>query len=447
MYRGSLFLLQKDYKVHIPVVKELLNEKYDVLAGIDCIGFKDDSNQKLLQDINSFLEQYYDKIRHKVKEQELKNQLSFTLITKILMGTLGCVPAYDRYFIAGIKNQKVATGNYNIRSVMQLVNFYEKNADRLEPVREKMEVEGMPYPQMKMIDMGFWQIGFDLDKNKGIKNAHKEKCMDRFSEKSLLSLGDYYVYGLIDPRSKQIFYIGKGTKNRVFEHEKESLGSPDSEKLKLKTIADIKNAGFEVEKIIINSNLTEEEAFAAEASLINAFNYVGDAGLTNIVAGHHSAEALSVDEYERINGAVPLEEKDIRNKILVIKINRLYQRGMDEKVLYDAVRGVWRVSKEKVRTVEYVFGVYNSLIVAVYKPSEWFVCKEAKDRLPRQDIVLTPKTENRLFFVDERYEQGFPLDENESFYIGKSIAGLQLNQSVQNPITYLYPLEKDKIYI
>ena len=223
--------------------------------------------------------------------------------------------------------------------------------------------------------------------------------MDRFSEKSLLSLGDYYVYGLIDPRSKQIFYIGKGTKNRVFEHEKERLGSPDSEKLKLKTIADIKNAGFEV------------------------------------------------DEYERINGAAPLEEKDIRHRILIIKINRLYQRGMDEKVLYDAVRGVWRASKEKVKTVEYVFGVYNSLIVAVYKPSEWFVCKEAKDKLPRQDIVLTPKTENRVFFVDERYEQGLPLDENEEFYLGKSIAGLKLNQSAQNPITYLYPLEKDKIHI
>ena len=106
MYRGSSFLLQKDYRVHIPVVKELLSEKYDALVGIECTDFRKESNQQLLKDINSFLGQYYDKIRREVKEQELKNQLSFTLITKILMGTLGCVPAYDRYFIAGIKKSE-----------------------------------------------------------------------------------------------------------------------------------------------------------------------------------------------------------------------------------------------------------------------------------------------------------------------------------------------------
>ena len=33
----------------------------------------------------------------------------------------------------------------------------------------------------------------------------------------------------------------------------------------------------------------------------------------------------------------------------------------------------------------------------------------------------------------------FSFDENESFYIGKSIAGQKLNQSAQNPITYLNP--------
>ncbi len=172
MYRGSSFLLQKDYKVHIPVVKELLSKKYDALAGIECIDFRKESNQRLLQDIDLFLEQYYDKIRREVKAQELKNQLSFTLITKILMGTLGCVPAYDRYFVAGIKNQKVATGSYNLKSIMQLVDFYEKNSIRLEQVREKMKVEGMPYPQMKILDMGFWQVGFELDANKVIQTVH-----------------------------------------------------------------------------------------------------------------------------------------------------------------------------------------------------------------------------------------------------------------------------------
>lgn len=172
MYRGSSFLLQKDYRVHIPVVKELLSEKYDTLVGIECIAFRKESNQKLLQEINTFLDKYYDRIRREVREQEIKNKLSYTLITKILMGTLGCVPAYDRYFIAGIKNQKIATGNYNLKSIMQLVDFYEENSERLESARSKMKVEDMPYPQMKVLDMGFWQLGFDLDMNRGIKTAH-----------------------------------------------------------------------------------------------------------------------------------------------------------------------------------------------------------------------------------------------------------------------------------
>lgn len=164
--------------------------------------------------------------------------------------------------------------------------------------------------------------------------------MDKFSEKSLIALGNFYVYGLIDPRNNQLFYIGKGKDNRVFEHEKESINSIDSDKLKLKTILEIKNAGLEVKKIIINSNLTEQEAFVAEASLINAFNYISDTRLTNIVSGHHSSEALSVEDFEKINGAIPLQENDIKHKILVIKINQLYQKGMDEHSIYEVVRGI-----------------------------------------------------------------------------------------------------------
>ena len=164
MYRGSSFLLQKDYKTHIPVVKELLKEEYDPLAGIDCVELKREENQRLLENINAFLDEYYSNIRDEVKNIRMRNQLSSTLITKILMGTLGCVPAYDRYFISGIKKQKVASGNYNMKSIIQLVDFYESNIVELENIRKDMKVNGMAYPQMKIIDMAFWQIGLDSDK-------------------------------------------------------------------------------------------------------------------------------------------------------------------------------------------------------------------------------------------------------------------------------------------
>ena len=103
--------------------------------------------------MDAFMTEYYDKVRKSVKECEVKNKLSATLITKVLMGTLGCVPAYDRYFIDGIKDQNVSTGNYNLQSLLKLVDFYENNSVRLEETRRGLKVYDLPYPQMKLLDM------------------------------------------------------------------------------------------------------------------------------------------------------------------------------------------------------------------------------------------------------------------------------------------------------
>ena len=94
--------------------------------------------------------------------------------------------------------------------------------------------------------------------------------------------------------------------------------------------------------------------------------------LTNAVAGHHVHEALSVEDFEIMYGAEHLQPEDIRHSIMVIKINKRYRRNMSAAELYDVVRGIWRASLNSIkrRKVEYVFGVYNQLIVAVYKPDE-----------------------------------------------------------------------------
>ena len=150
----------------------MLNSKYDSLFGLECKDLKNEQNQQKLKELNAFLKNYYDKIRDTVKEKEIKNEISSTLTTKILMGTFGCVPAYDRYFIEGVKDQKVTTGNYNLKSLLKLVDFYESNKEKLEKTRKSLTVYSLPYPQMKLLDMGFWQIGFEKDTKKELKKSH-----------------------------------------------------------------------------------------------------------------------------------------------------------------------------------------------------------------------------------------------------------------------------------
>ena len=259
-----------------------------------------------------------------------------------------------------------------------------------------------------------------------------------FSEKALQALNGYYVYALIDPRTSKVFYIGKGIGDRVFSHEIESGKSPQSEKIKLQTIRVIEREGLFVKRVIINWGLTESEAFVAEASLINLLNFTSEIKLSNIVAGHHAHEALTVEAFELRYGAEHLCEDDIRHNILVIKINRLYRRDMTPKEIYDATRGNWVASLNRAKKMDYIFAVYNQLIVGVYKPDEWHLVKELIG-VPRPEEFengMDEKVAKRIYFISHRFDL---LDENQKFYLHKSIARLKVSPTAQNPITYLEP--------
>ena len=163
MYRGSSFLLQKDYKVLVPIVEEILKPEYDCLFGVACTDLRESEVQGSLENLNKYIAKHFEPIRDEVAGRKVPSSVSPVLITKILMGTLGCVPAYDRFFEEGAKYLGLEKKSYNKDSLLELAAFYEAHNDRLEEARCGMRTEDLVYPQMKLLDMGLWQVGFEKD--------------------------------------------------------------------------------------------------------------------------------------------------------------------------------------------------------------------------------------------------------------------------------------------
>lgn len=161
MYRGSSFLLQKDYKVHVPVVKILMEEKYNPLVGISAEALTNDVNLELLEDVSERIRRAYAVEIASVEGGT--NNATDTLVTKILLGTLGCVPAYDRYYVRAVKQYNVSVGVYNKESVRDIAKYYLSHKDEFEIVREELSICGTPYPAMKLMDMCMWQAAFEID--------------------------------------------------------------------------------------------------------------------------------------------------------------------------------------------------------------------------------------------------------------------------------------------
>ena len=161
LYRGSCFIFHKDYKVHTTIVEEILKPEYDCLLGLACTDVRNNDIWAQLKKLSDYISDYFDPIRKEVRGRAVASSVSPVLITKMLMGTLGCVPAYDRFFQDGVATYKVTTREYSPESVRRLVDFYEEHNDRLEEARRGMRTDDLIYPQMKLLDMGFWQIGLE----------------------------------------------------------------------------------------------------------------------------------------------------------------------------------------------------------------------------------------------------------------------------------------------
>lgn len=240
-----------------------------------------------------------------------------------------------------------------------------------------------------------------------------------FSQKVREELG-YYVYCLVDPRDRKIFYVGKGVGDRVFAHANDALEEECAATDKIEKIREIIKSGNRVKHYIIRHKLSEEDAFTVESVLIDFLTYQDfntDSLLTNIVAGHHQWDEgiKTVDEINQLYDCGPLQLKK-GHKLLMVNINRTYaQKSADGRRirpnLYEITRGDWRVSKANADQVDYVLGVYRGIVRVVIKPmSKWKEVKGHPSNSRRYNLegVTDDKVGNDLYLNKDVTAYPFP---------------------------------------
>ena len=241
---------------------------------------------------------------------------------------------------------------------------------------------------------------------------------DGFPQEVVEALG-CYVYRLIDPRSGETFYVGRGRGQRVFDHVRGSLGdgSQSAADPKLERINEIRGMGMDVAHVIHRHGMSDPTAREVEAALIDAYS-----GLENRVAGagsrDHGTRHVSeiIQEYSA-------EEFVVGEPLILISIGRLWkERGQN-----GAVRGRWRLDMEKAMRRRLVLAHVRGVVRGAYRPEKW-------TRTTAQEVPDDPHLAGRIGF------DGIEADaEVWERYVGKRVPSKYRKRGAQASCRYLDP--------
>ena len=158
MLRASSFLLQKSIKHYEPTVKYLSKLKSSTWE-IDIDNYDDA--------IKTILEIYKDLEGHLAADEKTP---TVTLVTKVMLGVFGFIPAYDQNFVKAFSKKFKGDCSFtrvNEKSLQCLNRFYDDNKEEIDNCSlETFTVDfstgqktKINYPKAKIIDMYGFTVG------------------------------------------------------------------------------------------------------------------------------------------------------------------------------------------------------------------------------------------------------------------------------------------------
>lgn len=221
----------------------------------------------------------------------------------------------------------------------------------------------------------------------------------------------YYVYQLKDPRTNEVFYIGKGKGERILSHLRsakiDSAIDKDSEKLTI--IRRILETGQKPVHEIIRHGLTEEEALLIESVLIN---YLGLHKLSNSVLGHDTEE-FGITTLQDIINRYEAPNAFFLHPCILIKINKRYFPNISQDELYSATKESWIMGNKR-HEARYALPIYKGIVKEMYQINEWYCIGKRKG-----------------------FDGEIAQNEIRNLYLNHSVEHL-MNKGNQNPIMYTF---------
>lgn len=152
MYRGSSGLLQKSVKHFVPLI-EYISKADERLWLIDVDRYDENNIQLLLKT--------YADLKEIVPAHMSSSHL--TLVTKVMLGVFGCVPAFDSYFTKSFRelsNGQCGFRSFNENALLTLRDFYNENTGGINEISENTNVlsfngndSQLKYTKAKVLDM------------------------------------------------------------------------------------------------------------------------------------------------------------------------------------------------------------------------------------------------------------------------------------------------------
>lgn len=99
----------------------------------------------------------------KLLKAEVDYEVTNTMVTKMLMGVYGTIPAFDRFLCASANCTQVAADrNFPVKHILRLAKFYLDNErDYFKVAIRNLGFSATlkDYPEMRLVDIVMWQEG------------------------------------------------------------------------------------------------------------------------------------------------------------------------------------------------------------------------------------------------------------------------------------------------